>query len=251
VNADPIDGGFVVFGQGYDCLFSFSITDPSACGLSWSSGLHRAAVGAITDLSGHLLSSKNPVYQGQDIVMWATGLGGLPRNGTTGLLQQSNPLSVGFGVSQNGTDLPSTIGSGFDGDFGTFQTRHALWAGESPEFVGLEQINITFPMCATQTKATVEKRYDAFMIFESIESGTPTRIYLPFIVRPGDPDCQWTFATTTTLTASLNPSVSGQSVKFVAIVSPPAASRTVSFFDGATALGSSNLSVVGVLPRRR
>ena len=39
-----------------------------------------------------------------------------------------------------------------------------VWAGESPQFVGLDQINLNFPKCIG-TVATVEQRYDAFIGF--------------------------------------------------------------------------------------
>jgi hypothetical protein len=32
----------VVFQVGYDCLFSYSTSDPASCGLSWTPGQHRA-----------------------------------------------------------------------------------------------------------------------------------------------------------------------------------------------------------------
>jgi Bacterial Ig-like domain (group 3) len=49
-------------------------------------------------------------------------------------------------------------------------------------------------------------------------------------------------ATTTTTTSGLNPSTSGQMVTFTATVSPSTATGTVTFFDGATTLGSGTLS---------
>jgi uncharacterized protein (TIGR03437 family) len=48
--------------------------------------------------------------------------------------------------------------------------------------------------------------------------------------------------TTTTLTSSLNPSVSGESVTFTATISPSTATGTVTFFDGSSTLGSGTLS---------
>ena len=49
-------------------------------------------------------------------------------------------------------------------------------------------------------------------------------------------------STITTLASSVNPSTAGQSVTFTATVSPSAATGTVTFFDGATSLGSGALS---------
>jgi len=82
-------------------------------------------------------------------------------------------------------------------------------------------------------------------MFQSFAVGTPVRIYLPFLVSAGEPDCQWATSTTTmdtntTLDVSLNPS--GQTVTLNATVSPSTASGTVSFFYGVTPMGSSALS---------
>jgi uncharacterized protein (TIGR03437 family) len=230
----------VVFHVGYDCLFSYSQSDSGSCGLSWSSGQHRAPVGAITDsLTGQLISSQSPIHQGQVITLWMTALaGGVKLNTATGLLEQANPAPVNLGVAQNGKDIPSTIAMGMEGEYGQFQTQAPLWAGESPQFIGLDQVNVAFPTCKNVTNAAVEKRYDAFLTYTSVETSNTVRIYMPFIVRVGDPDCQWTTNTTTTLTSSNNPSPSGQAVKFTAAVSPSPATGTVTFLDGSTVLGS-------------
>jgi len=129
VYLDPLSGDFLLFQVGYECLFSFSLTDPSACGVSWSQGQHRGALGAVTDASWNLITAQNPVRQGQVIVRWATGLLGLAPNAQTGLFEQTHPVSVGFGVAQNGQDFPSTVASGFNGQFGQFRTQAAIWAG--------------------------------------------------------------------------------------------------------------------------
>ena len=183
---DPFDTADynVVFQVGYDCLFSYSLLQPASCGLSWSTGQYRQPVGAITDaVSGQLISSQFPVHQGQIIILWMTGLyGGVTLNSGNGLLQQANPAPVAFGVAQLGTDLAAPLRWG--------QSPTPLWAGESPQFVGLDQVNTAFPTCGNYP-ATTEKRYDAFLTYTSVATGTTVRIYLPFVVRAGDPDCQW------------------------------------------------------------
>lgn len=228
-----------IFGVGYECLFSFSLTDPSSCGLSWSQGPNRALLGAVTDISGNLITSRNPVRQGELITLWMTGLTGLSLDPKTGLLQQTNPAPMGFGVSQNGSDIQATVSfNSFDGTVtGLFQTPLALFAGESPVYVGLDQVNAYFPKCVANAKAIVEKRYDAFMDFTSIQTGTHARIDLPFLVSPGDQECGWVNSTMA-ISSSVNPSLSGQSITFTLIVSPADATGTVLFFDGNAALGS-------------
>jgi uncharacterized protein (TIGR03437 family) len=232
----------VVFEVGYDCLFSSSLSDPASCGLSWSQAQHRAPLGAITDaVSGQLISSQSPVHQGQLISLWMTALyGGLTLDNKTGLLQQANPAPVGFGVAQSGKDVPATIGFGFNGPFGTFMSPAPIWAGESPQFVGLDQVNVAFPTCAN-APAPTEKRYDAFLTYTSINTSTTVRIYVPFVVRPGDPDCQWLINTTTGLSSSVNPSAPGQLVTFTAFVSPSTVTGTVTFLDGTSVLGTGTL----------
>jgi uncharacterized protein (TIGR03437 family) len=183
----------VVFQVGYDCLFSYSTSDPASCGLSWTPGQHRAPSGAITDaVLGQLISSQAPVHQGQIVTLWMTGLyGRLTLNSKTGVLEVY-PFPVGFGVAQLGKDLAVSLGyaNNGKGPFGTFLTPTPIWAGESPQYVGLDQVNVAFPTC-TNKPATTEKRYDAFLQYLSDESRAIVRIYVPFIVRPGDPDCQW------------------------------------------------------------
>jgi hypothetical protein len=164
-----------------------------------------------------------------------TGLAGLSQNAQTGLLQQAVPDIQGFGIAQNGKDLPGVGISGL-----------SIWEGESPQYVGLDQVNAYFGVCPAKTLATTEKRYDAFLEWSSIESAymTVVRIYLPFLVAPGDPDCSlgWGVNTATTVTSSVNPSAAGQLVTFTANVSPPTTTGTVTFFDGTAPLGSGTLS---------
>jgi hypothetical protein len=183
----------VVFQTGYDCLYSYSLSDPGSCGLSWSQGQHRAPSGAVTDAAGQLISSQSPVHQGQVIILWVTGLrGGVALDSADGLWEQPafERAKVGFGIAQFGEDIASTIASGFEGLYGTFTTPMPLWAGESPQFEGLDQINVNFPTCAGQPSAT-EKRYDAFLTYTSVETLTTVRVYLPFVIAIGDPDCGW------------------------------------------------------------
>jgi uncharacterized protein (TIGR03437 family) len=244
----------VVFQVGYDCLFSASLSDPSACGMSWTSGQDRAAAGAVIDaISGQLINTQNPAYQGRLLTLWMTGLkGGVTLDATTGLRTANIIAPVGFGVSQFGKDIegtsgvaPATAPDTPSVPIGTFMSPMPLWAGESPQFVGLDQVNVAFPTCTGVPAATSEKRYDAFLTYTSLETGTTERIYIPFDVRVGDPDCQWVnnkTTTTITLNANSNPSTLGQATILTATVIPATATGAVTFFDGANMLGSSTLS---------
>ena len=244
----------VVFEVGYDCLFSSSLIDPASCGLSWSTGQDRAPLGAITDaISGELISSQNPVYQGRLITLWMTGLaGGVALDSQTGLQTGKKITPLGFGVAQFGKDIEGTLGvvpatapNTPSTPIGTFMSPTPLWAGESPQFVGLDQVNVAFPTCANVPAATSEKRYDAFLTYTSLQTGVTSRIYIPFDVRVGDPDCQWVSTKTSTsvaLTSSPNPSTSGQATVLTATVLPATATGVVTFFDGNAMLGSRALS---------
>ena len=256
VIVDPTGGAdsSVVFQTGYDCLFSASLSDPSSCGLSWSNGQDRAPVGAVTDaISGQLISPQNPVYQGRLITLWMTALSsGVALDNQTGLRTGKNIAPVGFGVAQFGKDIEGTLGVKAPSapnapsiPIGTFMSPMPLWAGESPQYVGLDQVNVAFPTCANVSAATTEKRYDAFLTYTSVATGATERIYIPFDVRVGDPDCQWASTKTSTtiaLTSSLNPSTVGQATVLTATISPSTATGVVTFFDGNTMLGSPTLS---------
>jgi hypothetical protein len=184
LTVDP-GGDFAMFQVGYDCFFSLSQTNPDACGFSQFQGQGRTLLGAMTDAKGNLITSQNPMHPGQLITLWVTGVGGLSRNSASGLLQQTNPTKVSFGVSQiGGFDVPSL-------------SQTPIWAGESPQYVGLDQINVVFPACATGSKATVEKRYDAYMSFGPVLSSTGSgissssiKVYMPLLMGVGDLDCQ-------------------------------------------------------------
>ena len=190
----------VVFQVGYDCLYSYTQVPypPAACGVSGTQGQYKAPLGAVTDaLTGQLIYSGNPVHQGQIITLWLTAVyGGVALNSATGLMTAQFPvtsyactycnLSWGFTISQMGSPVRGAIFT-------------VMWAGESPQFVGLDQVNATFPAClapsppvgtgGVEPPATTEQRYDVFLSYENAQTLTTGQIYMPFVVRPGDPDC--------------------------------------------------------------
>jgi len=236
----------VIFQVGYDCLFSYSLSDPAACGLSWSSGTNRGPLGAITDaIDGRLISSANPVHQGQSLTLWTTGFQGGATLSSSGLLTANTFPVIGFGVSQ----LGKIIAAGF-------MSPAPSWAGESPQFVGLDQVNVTFPTCVNTSVATTEERYEAFLVFINPVSNNGTNLYIPFDVRPGDPDCSNITSNenmnrkSTSLAGSMSPAsyVSGQPVTLTVNVSPSSGpTGVVTFVDTTTdlfpvVLGSATLN---------
>lgn len=197
----------IVFQVGYDCLYSYSVSDPSACGLSRDQRQHRAALGAVTEAAtGQVISVGFPVHQGQ----WSTGLTYIA------------PTPSNFGMAELGRDVAQTMNLWVGGPYnvqGVFQSPVPLWVGGSPQYVGLDQVNVAFPTCVGVATATKESHYDAFMQFENNRTDNKLRLYLRFIVKPGDPDCQFdgrmklvAAQTTTTLSSDLNPSNAGQPV---------------------------------------
>ena len=176
-------GDFVLFQVGFDCEFSLSLEHPETCGYSLSSGANRVPIGAVTDGSGILITSQHPIHQGQFIVLWATGVGVVTLNPASGLLQQNNPSKITFGVMQ-----PGIFNS-------TWMSSMPVWAGESPQFVGLDQINVFFPTCAG-SPAITEQRYDLFITFQAPSADKNlgigfAELYMPFIISPGEHTCQF------------------------------------------------------------
>jgi hypothetical protein len=239
----------VVFQVGYDCLFSYSLTDPAACGLSWSSGTNRGPLGAITDaITGQLISSANPVHQGQSLTLWTTGFQGGATLSSSGLLTATTFPIIGFGVSQLGKIIA-----------GGFMSPAPSWAGESPQFVGLDQVNVAFPTCVNTSVATTEERYEAFLVYTNPVSGNGTKLYIPFDVRPGDPDCsnitsdENASRKSTSLDGSMSPAsyVSGQPVTLTVNISPSSGpTGVVTFVDTTTdlfpvVLGSATFNSAG------
>ena len=227
-------GDFAVFGVGYDCDFALGLAHPEACGYSQTPGPNKVPIGAITDASGNLVTSQNPIHQGQPIVLWATGLQGLTPDSSTGLLQQKPPKNILLGLSHS-----SVLNSNWN-------NQTPAWAGESPQYEGLDQVNVTVPVCDGASTAT-ELRYNIILNFQApsanLSLGTGfAKLYLPFVVRPGEATCESGSTTTiTTLSSSTNPSAPGQAMILTASVTPPDATGTVIFFDGARTLGIGTL----------
>ncbi len=173
------EGDIAIFLLGYDCLFSISADHPESCGYSTEWQNFKTSLAAVTDVHGALITSANPLRQGQTVTLWMTGLRGLTRDTATGLLQQTVPTKLDFGVSKYGgpTSFP--------------WSQQPQWAGEAPQYVGLDLVNITIPSCRTRPSATVEKRYDLFLQFRSVTdiSGSSIQVKMPLLIEPGDPDC--------------------------------------------------------------
>jgi uncharacterized protein (TIGR03437 family) len=131
-----------IFFVGYDCLIDPTIQyRDTDCGLSPTqapaqapAGPYQAYRGTLTDQSGHLIYSGNPATLGQYYTLWVTGLG---FNAST---KQPSPdlgiqvLNIPFYDSYQRKFLNPTV------DY-----LNASFAGPSPQFPGLWQINLQLP----------------------------------------------------------------------------------------------------------
>jgi hypothetical protein len=219
----------VAFEVGSECRYSYSLTDPGACGLGWQDGQHRAPLPAITDaISGALITSSNPIYQGRVITIWFTGIRGeLTLNPQNGLLEQRDPPTVNFGVAQQSAELSGISDFTASPVSGVLQAK-PLWVGEAPTIVGMNQMNVIFPPCSSPP-ATVEKRYDAFISYNEDR----LRLYVPFVVRPGDNDCfAGKAATSIGISIYPNPAAAYQAFNMTAVLTAHDATGTVTFYVG-------------------
>jgi len=90
-------------------------------------------IAAITDaVSGVQITMQNPIQPGQIVAFRGTGLHNLKFNPKDSLLEQT-PIEL-IGQSLSGTII-----------------LHPSWAGESPVFPGLDQVNVVFQSCTTST----------------------------------------------------------------------------------------------------
>jgi hypothetical protein len=232
-------GDFAVFQVGYDCDFSLSVVQPQNCGYSPTPGPNMVPLGAVTDVNGNLVTSQNPIHQGQVVILWATGLGSMSINQSTGLRQQNNPTPLTLGVSQSN---PAGGANPFNFNW---KTQTPTWAGESPQYVGLDQINVQFPTC-NGAAATTEQRFNAAMTFAAHDnSGYPANaiatLYMPFSISPGEPTCSFGTPTTISVVSGANPASGTMSIDFTVTVSPSSATGLVTLSDDQGTLAISTL----------
>lgn len=164
---------------------------------------------------------------------------------TTTLTAAPNPANVGESVTLTATISPAP----------TEQSRQALLVREESESLGtvsfyygetlLGSGNVNSSGVATSSTTTLPAGADGLTAVYSGDASfaaSTSSVYTETITVP-------TTATATTLTASPNPGTIGQSVTMTATVSPaPTGSSlgTVSFYNGATLLGSGNVNSSGV-----
>jgi hypothetical protein len=141
-------------------------------------------------------------------------------NTTTALSSMPNPSTYGQSVTFTATVTPSTAAGSV-----TFTVD-----GTAQGPVGMSGGSASFATAnLTAGSHSITASYNGDSNYSTSSSSTDTQT----VNKAG---------TTTTLTSSANPSTTGQSVTFTATVSAPAATGTVTFYDGVTTLGSGGLS---------
>jgi hypothetical protein len=167
--------------------------------------------------------------EGQVVILWATGLGSMSINQSTGLRQQNNPTPLTLGVSQSN---PARGANTFNFNW---RTQTPIWAGESPQYVGLDQVNVQFPIC-NGPAATAEQRFNAALTFTAHDnSGYPANaiamLYMPFLISSGEPTCSFGAPTTISLVSGANSASGVEAIEFSVTVSPSSATGLVTLSD--------------------
>ena len=120
-----------IFWVGYDCLTDTRFAHPNVnCGLTTvrTNEAFQSDRGAVSDQNGIVLTSAHRAKLGQAYTIWMTGLG-LSQNGS---LIHPPALTI--------TDVPAY---GYSGD--TYIYAPLLFAGPSPQYQGLYQLNFILP----------------------------------------------------------------------------------------------------------
>jgi hypothetical protein len=152
-------------------------------------------------------------------------------------MDQSGNIGVGYSVS-SGATYPSIRFTGWEvgNPLGTLQNETFAVAGTGSQ--------TGYNRWGDYSAMRIDPADDCtFWYTQEYETVTTSVDWNTRIVSFKFQSCGVSLAPTTTgVTSSLNPSMSGDSVTFTATVSPSAATGSVQFFDGATSLGSVALS---------
>ncbi len=195
--------------------------------------------------TGTLTISDNDPFGAQQIVT-------LAGTGATGAQVRIAPGIINFGNQPvNSISSPLTITLTSTGDTTVAFPANALLA--SPDFV--VQATTCGSTLTFGTSCTASVQYkptkligipeDGTLLITDNATGNPQAVYLE-----GTATQSSAAASTTSLISSLNPSTSGQTVMFTAIVTGPSGSTTVptgtvTFLDGSTSLGTGMLNASG------
>jgi hypothetical protein len=166
-----------IFREGYDCFIDPRFQDYDRnCGLSWMEPpTYAADRGAVTDLTGRLITSANPAHLNQYVVVWASGLGAIGPGGTAVAWMFNIPT---YGDS-NWPYAPVQL----------------AYTGES-SFPGLYQINMQVP-AAIATGAAFgnlpwpcgDYAWEVSLSVGTANNAQSNLIQIPIVVKSGDVAC--------------------------------------------------------------
>jgi uncharacterized protein (TIGR03437 family) len=170
-----------IFEMGYDCGIDPRRPDTSPCGLSRTRSVDSQPLrGAITDQSGALVTSQNPMRVGRTYTAWITGL---TVNKATGLAAP--------GVSLRFDGLPA-FGYGNP----VWTSSAPSFAGRSPEFPGLYQVNFAIPanFMGSQNQTykphpCADYSWELSLTINQGSTGQLNTVQLPVVVKSGDVEC--------------------------------------------------------------
>ena len=139
---NPLISPAIFFG-GYDCSTYSALypTNGVKCGLTSVNAPYSLPRGAVTDLTGALITSTNPAHFDQNLVMWATGYGPNSTKSTAGALMVPALIKLGIPIYPyliNGVPQTSLVCCGV-------AYAGVTYAGETSYSPGLDQINFQIP----------------------------------------------------------------------------------------------------------
>jgi uncharacterized protein (TIGR03437 family) len=157
-----------IFQVGFDCAYDALRGSPSPCGLAPQRISSQQVVrGAITGEDGALVTSGNPARIGSFYTVWLTGLGHID-NGKTPFDLQITAAGIPASGSAAAVSTPVKIS----------------FAGYSPQFPGLYQINFRLPDGLPCGEHKLEL---TLHISEGQSEANP--VQLPVLIRSGDSPC--------------------------------------------------------------
>ncbi len=95
-----------------------------------------AAMNFVSEIEQPYNSTEHPAHPGQALILWATGLGGLPGGAVNG--DRLRPLDAGAVADMQAS-------AGLEVWFGGVRAERVFYAGRSPEFAALDQIGVEIP----------------------------------------------------------------------------------------------------------
>lgn len=170
-----------VFRLGFDCNYDARVNGSGPCGFRFNKTSENDAIrAAVTDLSGNLITSKNPLRLNQWYTVWLTGVGPFLPSGAP-----AKPISMTI------DNIPGFPGNTFKYSF------YPDWIGQVPQYPGEELMNIKLsipigrPLFSTSTLYPCGPDGNQLDLSMAISGFDLIANYnLPVLILPGDAACQ-------------------------------------------------------------